>query len=378
MLFRRTNRYGYSRYYGNGGTIWRIVKIILFLLVIAALIVGIALWGLQRYVVYDETGTHLVLPWMSQEEDTPGGESLTGGEESSSQLLPEVIIEDESSSDVPPEEGGASSSGVTPEEVPVPLSQLLAFRVERGSLSNGAALVQNAGGNAVLVYLKISAGTVYFPSSAALASELGTPSSSGASILEQVTALQTQGTPVVAYLDCFRDNTVGGSSRYALKTTGGSRWKDSDSRAWSDPANEAVQDYMASLVRELAQAGVSEVVLCNAAYPTSGNTGNVAAVEDKAAVISAFYQKLGQAVEGTDTLVSVFTDSETVTTGTNATSGQTLTALAQLNGRLWVSDSTDAEALQAALEAAGISGDHLCLSTRSLDGAGTVSQFVLS
>lgn len=385
MLFRRTNRYGYSRYYGNGGAILRIVKIVLTLLAAAALVAVLALWGLQRFVYYDETGTHLRLPWQSAEDPTP-----TGGEDSSSQTLPEIIVDGPDSSAVspegsdggsgaPPEEGGSGSS-VAPEPQPAALPQLLAVRVERGELTDGdgPSLIQRAGGNAALVYLKVSGGTVYLPTSAPLASQLGTASSSGSAVLEQAAALQAQGYRVVAYLDCFRDSSVGASNDYALKTSGGSRWRDEDSRYWSDPANEAVQDYIATLVRELAQAGVDEVVLYNAAYPTSGSISRIAAVEDKAAVLSAFYAKLAQAAAGTELVVGVLTDSATIATGSNADSGQTLENLALLGGRLWVSDSGDAAALQSALEAAGISGDRLCLVTGSLDSSSGVSQCILN
>lgn len=390
MLFRRTNRYGYSRYYGNGGSILRIVKIVLFVLVLLAVLAGIAVWGLHRYVVYDEDGAHLVLPWMTEDDGTenPDPEGTAGGGSSSGTVLPEVIVQEEpaqepsTGTETGGETGGASS-GVTPEEetpAAEPLSQLLAERVARDSLSNAAALVQSAGGNAALVYLKTSSGAVYVPTSNGLAERISTVADSASGILEQVTTLEAQGVQVVAYLDCFRDNSVGASSSYALLTTGGSRWQDGDGRAWTDPANEEVQDYLASLVKALAQADVTEVVLCNAAYPTSGNTDTVAAAEDRAAVITAFYQKLAAAVDGTETLVSVFTDSETITAGSNALSGQTLTAIAQLNGRLWVSDSTDAETLQSALSAAGITGlssDRLCLSVKTLDASSTVSQFAL-
>lgn len=67
MLFRRTDKYGYSRYYGGGGPLW-ILRIIVTLLVILALVVGGVTWSLQKYMVYTAQGGHLELPWSKGDE----------------------------------------------------------------------------------------------------------------------------------------------------------------------------------------------------------------------------------------------------------------------------------------------------------------------
>lgn len=398
MLFRRTNRYGYSRYYGNTGNILRIVKIILFFAVVLAVAAGLVIWGMQKYVFYDAEGAHLVLPWQSSEADSPeggdGNDAQFPGSGSSSLTLPEVIVGDGSASSggVTPEgdgsasgvtpEGDGSASGVVPE--PVVLEQLLAQHLSKSQLKSASAArsLEKAKANAAFAYLKESSGALNFCTENELAVSLGvsaSPASDGSdATLNAIADLQEKGYKVVAYVDCFRDKTLGAKTDYAILTTGGSRWKDGNGSRWASPSNQTVQDYLCALVQELAAAGVDEIVLNHAAYPTSGNVDNIAEENDKTEVVTAFYQKLAAAVAGSDTIVSVYSDETTITTGANAVSGQTLEAIKLLGGRVWVSGAADPEALQAALEEAGIDGSALCLLTSALDTESAVSQCVLN
>lgn len=394
MLFRRTNRYGYSKYYGNAGNILRVVKIILFFAVLLAILAALAVWGMHKYVVYDEDGAHLLLPWQSAGEDGPeaGGDSSSpgGAGGSSSLALPEVILDDPaaSSSEAPPEAGG-SGSGADPEDVSSvagpevqPLDQLLALHLTKARLksSSAARTLASAGANAALAYLKESSGALNFCTENELAASLGvgaSPASDGSdATLQAIAGLQAAGYKAVAYVDCFRDKALGAKTAYAILTSSGSRWKDGSGVRWASPSNEAVQDYLISLVRELADAGVDEIVLNHAAYPTTGNVDDIAEENDKAEVVAAFYQKLAAAVADSGVILSVYSDETTITTGANAVSGQTLEAIRLLGGRIWVSNVSDPESLRAALEEAGFDGSALCLITSALDTESEFSQCV--
>ena len=57
MIFRRTDKYGYSRYYGGGGPAF-VIKVVVSLLLVAALVIGGAAFAMQRYMVYTENGGH--------------------------------------------------------------------------------------------------------------------------------------------------------------------------------------------------------------------------------------------------------------------------------------------------------------------------------
>jgi hypothetical protein len=62
MIFRRTDKYGYSRYYGDGGPAL-VIKIVLAVILVIALVVGGIIFAMQKYMVYTENGGHLEFPW---------------------------------------------------------------------------------------------------------------------------------------------------------------------------------------------------------------------------------------------------------------------------------------------------------------------------
>lgn len=398
MLFRRTNRYGYSRYYGNAGNILRIVKIILFVVVVLALGVALAVWLLRPYVTYDAEGAHLNLPWaaVTEEDGSSSGtepEVLVEDGSGSSAAVPEVIVDQEDADASASEEG---SSAVAPEEdeepdtdegrVSAALTQLLGQHVGKTNLKSGysPSTLWAAGANAALIYLKESSGSLNFFTENALATQLGVVTALDTdedgnrydAILTAAADLQEEGYYTVAYVDCFRDKALGTDTDYAILTADGSCWTDRADAPWASPSNEDVQDYLVSLVTEIAEAGFDEVVLRNAAYPTLGDTDAIADDSDKTEVITAFYEKLIDALADYDIVLSVYTDETTITTGENALSGQTLTELSRLGGRLWVNDATDADALEAALTEAGFGENTLCLVVDDLDADSTVSQCV--
>lgn len=399
MLFRRTNRYGYSRYYSNAGSILRVVKIILFAVVVLALGVALTVWLLRPYVTYDADGAHLNLPWSAgaAEDDASSGAEpevvVTGGEDSSSAVTPEVIVSsgEDSASAVTPE-GAEDSSGVTPEEdesagkTPSVLTRLLAQHVGKTNLKSGysPSTLRAAGANAALIYLKESSGSLNFFTENELATRLGVVTAletdgdgnSYDAIFTAAAELQEEGYYTVAYVDCFRDKALGTDTEYAILSSDGSCWKDRADAPWASPSNEAVQDYIISLVTEIAEAGFDEVVLRNAAYPTLGDTDAIADDSDRTEVITAFYEKLASALADYDIVLSVYTDETTITTGENTLSGQTLEALSSLGGRLWVSGADDTDVLEAALTEAGFGEYTLCVVTDSLDESSDVSQCV--
>ncbi len=402
MLFRRTNRYGYSRYYGSAGNILRIVKIILFILVVLALGVALAVRLLGPYVTYDTEGAHLNLPWMSaaEEESSSSGtepEVLDEEESGSSAVTPEVIVDQddadastsEESSSVAPEEdaeGDGDTSETDNGRTPAVLTQLLGKHVGKTNLKSGysPSTLRGAGANAALIYLKESSGSLNFFTENELAAGLGVVTAletdgdgnSYDAILTAAADLQEEGYYTVAYVDCFRDKALGTDTDYAILTSDGSCWTDRADAPWASPSNEAVQDYLVSLVTEIAEAGFDEVVLRNAAYPTLGDTDAIADDSDKTEVVTAFYEKLIDALADYDIVLSVYTDETTITTGENALSGQTLAELSRLGGRLWVNDATDTDALEAALTEAGFGENTLCVVVDNLDADSTLSQCI--
>ncbi|MCD8190763.1 MAG: putative glycoside hydrolase [Clostridiales bacterium] len=500
MIFRRTDKYGYSRYYGGGGPAF-VIKVIVTIAVVAALVLGGIALALQRYMVYTANGGHLELPWAnsSNVSDGDGSGDNNGGvlvtDEEGDQSADAAEISADASADQ--SDGDASASAQPTEEEPEPVDEeqeadaseasdvdsaaaeetdadtsaesdqdeekvgffqriwnffanLFAQKDDSGDTSltpdeasssaassaseepdsseqaassasgdesaqtepeeevttrpealTGGLLLQhvsigdvtagyaegdltNVDANGIMLYLKESSGALNYASSLDLSAvfNVSCSESKSATIADTIAELGGDGYYTLAYVDCFQDGSAGELSDYQLYDESGDAWYDGDDCAWADPANEDFQNYIVGMVEELAAMGYDEIVLNNAAYPSTGDTDALSAdcydpdtFED---TISAFYAKLAQAVEGTDTIVSVITTTDAITGGADAATGQTLENMLQLGGRLWVeADAADAEALAQALTDAGYPDNALGLLVSSLDDGAAYCQMNL-
>ena len=99
MIFRRTDKFGYSRYYGGGGPAF-VIKVVVTIALMVALVIGAAAFVVQKYMVYTENGGHLELPW---EKETVQGDEDPGG-------LEGLVIEGEDSSQEPEASESAEES----------------------------------------------------------------------------------------------------------------------------------------------------------------------------------------------------------------------------------------------------------------------------
>ncbi|MCD7757416.1 MAG: putative glycoside hydrolase [Clostridiales bacterium] len=263
---------------------------------------------------------------------------------------------------------------------------LLLQHVSIGDVTTGYAEgdLKNVSANGIMLYLKESSGALNYASSLDLSAvfNVSCSESKSATIADTIAELNESDYYTLAYVDCFQDSSAGDSVDYRLYDTSGDAWYDEEDCSWADPANEDFQDYIVGMVQELAAMGYDEVVLNNAAYPTTGDTDSLSAdcydPDTFEATISAFYAKLAEAVEGTDTIVSVITTTDAITGGADAVTGQTLENMLQLGGRLWVeADVDDAEALSQALTDAGYPNNALGLLVSSLDGDAAYCQMNL-
>ncbi|MCD8146386.1 MAG: hypothetical protein LUD84_03740 [Clostridiales bacterium] len=506
MIFRRTDKYGYSRYYGGGGPAF-VIKVIVTILVVAALVLGGITLALQRYMVYTASGGHLELPWASSSgvSDDNGNDDNNGGgllvtEEEGDQSADAAEISADASADQSEGDASASTQPADEETEPVEdkpeadantneassgnaseaadednaadedsnadtsaeggqdeeqvgffqriwnfFASLFATKDNSGDTSltidedssanteadssiqtegdasgdesaqseqtdenttrpealTGGLLLQhvsigdvttgyaegdlnNVSANGIMLYLKESSGALNYASSLNLSAVLNVSCSEAKSetIADTIADLNESDYYTLAYVDCFQDGSAGVLSDYQLYDASGDTWYDGEKCAWADPANEDFQDYIIGMVQELAAMGYDEVVLNNAAYPTTGDTdelsGDCYDPDTFEATVSAFYAKLAEAVEGTDTIVSVITTTDAITGGADAVTGQTLENMLQLGGRLWVeADVGDAEALSEALTEAGYPDNALGLLVGSLDGDSAYCQMNL-
>lgn len=313
----RGKRFVYGSYRGRRSTtdVLKTVALILAVLVVLA-VAGV--WMAQKYIVYDDGGYHLELPFFQKEGPAQEPEDFRVAVEPAASQPEET-----------PEEGEPLLAAVT-----VPLSA-----VEDGSAE---ALAAQAGANSVLLDMKTDRGQLGFVSQLAMAASAGV-NAGQADINRQLQALNSGELYTVARLSCFRDHALAKDETYAIRTNSGYRWTDPEELRWSSPASQAVQDYLVALMVELAQLGFDEILLTDCGFPTQGDLDSLRAVEEKEETLETFCRQLQGALADTPVTLSVMGQRDSVTA--DPVSGQT-TALLATFGRVWT-QAEDQEALAA-------------------------------
>jgi len=313
----RGKRFVYGSYRGRRSTtdVLKTVALILAVLVVLA-VAGV--WMAQKYIVYDDGGYHLELPFFQKEGPAQEPEDFRVAVEPAASQPEET-----------PEEGEPLLAAVT-----VPLSA-----VEDGSAE---ALAAQAGANSVLLDMKTDRGQLGFVSQLAMAASAGV-NAGQADINRQLQALNSGELYTVARLSCFRDHALAKDETYAIRTNSGYQWTDPEELRWSSPASQAVQDYLVALMVELAQLGFDEILLTDCGFPTQGDLDSLRAVEEKEETLETFCRQLQGALADTPVTLSVMGQRDSVTA--DPVSGQT-TALLATFGRVWT-QAEDQEALAA-------------------------------
>lgn len=333
MLFRRTDRYGYSRYNSNGGPIY-ILKIVVSIALAIALVIGGTTFTMKQFTVYTESGGHLQLPWSktdgtelsadaspltvedSAKDDKTDAKSDKAEDAKTDNKTDEQPTDaksdaektDTNTDEQTGEQGGlfgwfanlfggnkqadadassstaASSSSAEgssdqsaePEQPAKALPDGMRVQhVTIRSTRKGEAKydVDANDGNGVMVYMKESGGTLNFVSSHDVATslEVNTDEDVSGAVKSAIQDLKGEGYYTVALVDCFQDEQAG-NSEYKLYDDGGSTWYDGDGRAWANPASRTYQKYLVSIISDLADVGYDEIVLKNACYPLTGDT----------------------------------------------------------------------------------------------------------
>lgn len=140
-------------------------------------------------------------------------------------------------------------------------------------LKNAAAALKADGYTAVMVELKYDNGKLSYKSAVAEAKEYGANPSVAALTLGDITsALHEAGLYITGRVCAFRDDLAAkGSSELALMNTAGFRYSDGASR-WISVYSEAGQNYILSLLKEMKDAGVDEIMLRDYALPADAGT----------------------------------------------------------------------------------------------------------
>ena len=289
----------------------------------AAVLVVLAVagvWMAQKYIVYDDGGYHLELPFFQKEGPAQEPEDFRVAVEPAASQPEET-----------PEEGEPLLAAVT-----VPLSA-----VEDGSAE---ALAAQAGANSVLLDMKTDRGQLGFVSQLAMAASAGV-NAGQADINRQLQALNSGELYTVARLSCFRDHALAKDETYAIRTNSGYRWTDPEELRWSSPASQAVQDYLVALMVELAQLGFDEILLDNWGYPAEGNLGYIKQgdaydLEHLSQPVEEFLARAEAALEPYGTRLAL-RSTWAVLEGEESPGGQTAQLLERYAQRVWLEAPED-------------------------------------
>ena len=327
----RRNTNMYSGYRGRRSAHDILLTVALVLVVLVVLVLGGLYLG-QRYIVYTDEGIRLELPfaagWEMRSEAEPGDLSIK--EESRPQEQPEPVT--------PVEPQVVYKRGTE-----VPLEAVL-----DGTAGAGEASV-------LIVTMKDREGRLGFVSQRPEAERAGV-NRTGTDVNRRIQDWNEEQDYTVARVVCFADNSIPYHlNSLALRATYGN-WRDLDQKRWMDPTNPACQDYVAALCGELARLGFDEILLEEAACPVDGNQEVIrwTSTNLSAAVsgTGGFLEKVRQAVEGQDTLVSIRVD-ETVLDPEAPHGGLTAESLNRHVRHIWMEGGS--EDLEERLAAAGIS-----------------------
>ena len=318
---------GYHSYRGRGSKGKAVLAVFLVLIILASL----AVIRLQKYIVYDETGTpHLISPVGSRQEDPA---SQTPEEDLN------LTIQ-------------ASEKAVTVRAFSIPAG----LQKEAVDAIWAAAVSDSAGYTAVAVTMKDSAGKIYFDAASAVSGAVD-PSISQEQ-LEQITGSDLH---TIARLSCFHDSRAANADveGMGLKNTGGYIFYDGNNSQWLDPGKPAARQYLCGLARELAELGFDEILLTDVTYPTVGKLDKIDYGETmKAENLAVFLDEMRTAVADYDVTLSLELPAEVVAEGSDNIAGLLLANLAPQVERIYAVTTADqAESLRQAVRAASGSTD---------------------
>lgn len=305
-------RYGYDPYHGRsrGRTALKIlIGVLLCLLVLAVA----ALLFLEPYIHYTSDGVRVELPFFQGKGEEPD----------------------------PPEDTTPlqlTTPSPSPTNTPEPETDFRGVLLPAAALTDGTAQsqVDSNGGTAAIFSMKGTDGALGYQSQ----TTLGT-SSEQEGINEAIQTLNGGELYTVAWLSCFRDNTLPWNNRALGIHSSSGNWRDDESIRWSSPAVESVRTYVAQVCGELAGLGFDELLLDNCGYPTRGTVSYIKSdsnydPDTLTQTMETFFQTLDQTMaQYPEVKVSVVTSLSVLNGGSDG-SGLTLDLLKQYADKVYV------------------------------------------
>ena len=259
---------GYNSYRGRSSG-W---KILLIVVLVAALLGAVGFLYCQNHLVYDDQGeAHLELPWSKPEKKQ---EKET---EKENPIKPDDVH-------------------ITREEPKRPtIAPLHARELSFERLTWSTADVQE---EAVVANIKRRDGAIAYDT--ALTLPEGIAKGSEATLTNLKELLQADSYAVARIYSLLDSAYARAQMEQAglLRDDQGDVWYDGSGECWLDPTKSGTLEYLTRLCTECVSLGFDEIMLDFFSYPTTGNVGRIFYGEntDKTAALTAFAEKLREAL----------------------------------------------------------------------------------
>lgn len=313
--------------------------IVLFGLAFLILSTVAAFYGLQQFVVYDESGVTLQFSAPEEEAETPAAEAPAATPDVSGMQVT-IVYRDPDFSQVSLPVG---------EDLPAVKAGYVSYYEATDPLRLTARIteLQTAGYSDFIMDLKTASGTL------AWASQSGTAIGYGTNGLmdytETLAALHEQGAHVSARISVCADNLLAVRNwPLALRAAAGTPYVDSENVFWLDPYNRELRLYIIDLIGELAAQGFDEIILDDLYHPISdqGFSYSVTLHTEASprASVGQLAVKLAEAAQEYDIALSVCVDGDSLRYDLADQTGQDLELFWRVFDRIYCSGSRDVAA----------------------------------
>lgn len=311
---------GYHTYRGRTPKSKIFLVAVLVLVILAATVFSL----LQRYIVYDETGTpHLMLPEKDSGDEPNAQDDLTN--------LDITIQGTKKPTDVQAYQIAA--------EPLMDWDQIYAEVLAPSVISY----------NTVAVTLK-DGGAVYFNAQTAVPGAVKT----GVGTAAALDTMTRSSYHTIARLSCFHDGTAANAdvAGMGLQNTGGYIFYDENNTQWLDPGKSAAREYLCNLGKELAELGFQELLLTDVTYPTEGKLDKIAYGESlKSHNLMLFLDEMAAALADYDITLSIELPEAVILEGSDNVAGLMLSDITPRVDRIYaVTTANHVEALLQVME----------------------------
>lgn len=316
---------------------YKVPLMILFFVLALLLVLTVGLfYGLQQFIVYDETGVHLQLVSPEAEENPEAPAAVIPTPDVSGMTV-NIVYRDPDFSQVSFEVG---------QERDARESAFVSFRdaSDGARLQTRLAELQEQGYTSFLLDLKTESGQLAWASMAPMALSFGTGGTMD--YTETVAALHEQGMSVAARISVCADNLLAVRNwPLALRNSAGMPFADDNEVFWLDPYNRQVRLYIIDLMEELAAQGFDEIVLDDLWHPSAEEgfaySINLHTEASPTAAVCQLAVKLAEGAEGLGVELSLCLEGDSLRYDQAHRSGQDLELLWRVFDRFYC--STDAE-----------------------------------